>query len=134
MTEPSDTKALLQMTTEIAASYLANNTVRAGDIPGVINDIAGALRGIAQGTEAAALTPAVPVRSSVKPDHLVCLECGKKQRILKRHLQTAHRLTPAQYRERWSLKADYPMVAPNYSKRRSEMAKQIGLGQRRRKR
>ena len=121
--QPND---LLALTTEIVAAHLSNNTVALGDLPQLINQVYKSLATI--GT-----APAVPVRKSILPDHLVCLEDGKRLKMLKRHLKTAYNLTPEQYRERWSLPPDYPMVAPNYARQRSRLAKEIGLGTRARR-
>lgn len=131
----------VQLAAEIAAAYMANNSVAPGDIPGLLKSIHAALRDMAGASVAAAQIPveepeppkpAVPINKTVTPDHIVCLEDGQSFRSLKRHLGTAHNMTPQQYREKWGLPADYPMVAPNYAEARSEMAKKIGLGQRRR--
>jgi predicted transcriptional regulator len=133
MADDSKRQALLPMVTEIVSAHLSNNTVAVGDIPRLINEVYSALTGLGQnGVTTAAGTsaqePAVPVKKSVMPDHIVCLEDGKKLKMLKRHLRTAYGLTPEQYREKWNLPADYPMVAPNYAKKRSSLARQIGLG------
>jgi predicted transcriptional regulator len=132
MADDSRRQALLPMVTEIVAAHLSNNTVPVADIPRLINEVYGALTGLGQGNSstmaAAAQEPAVPVKKSIMPDHIVCLEDGKKLKMLKRHLRTVYGLTPEQYREKWNLPADYPMVAPNYAKKRSSLARQIGLG------
>jgi predicted transcriptional regulator len=122
---------LLQMATTIVAAHVSKSTVAAADIPRLISDIYHALSGLAGGrlpTAAGRQEPAVPVKKSVTPDHIICLECGRKQKMLKRHIRTAYGLSPEQYRERWELPTDYPMVAANYSKKRSSLARQIGLG------
>ena len=122
---------LIELTAEIVAAYVAHHTIRPSDIPELIRTVATSLQ-MPGKTEAPAMpAPAVPVRRSIVKDHLVCLICGRKQKTLKRHLMTAHSLTPSDYREQFGLNADYPMVAPDYSTRRSEMAKQLGLGRRR---
>ncbi len=123
----------LGQTTEIVAAYLGNNTVKVGDIAGIIQTVHGCLATLATGLAAAQqiLVPAVPIKKSVTANYVVCLEDGKRQKTLRRHLATAHGLTPAEYRQRWGLPADHPIVAPNYAKQRSEMAKKIGLGKKR---
>jgi predicted transcriptional regulator len=118
---------LLALTAEIVSAHVANNAVRSGDLPQLIHDVHQALADIG-GDKAPAGNPAVPVKKSVMPDYIVCLEDGKKLKMLKRHIKTAYGLTPEQYRERWQLPPDYPMVAPNYAKTRSRLAKKIGLG------
>jgi predicted transcriptional regulator len=136
MSEASDHKNLphgdlLRMTTEVVAAYLGNNTVGADQIPDVINTVFGSLRdvgGATTETKSEPLKPAVSVRKSVMPDYIVCLEDGKKLKMLKRHLRTMYNMSPEDYRQKWNLPADYPMVAPNYAKQRSDFAKQIGLG------
>ena len=120
----------LGQTTEIVAAYVGNNTVEAGDIAGIIQTVHGCLATLATGLATAQqiLVPAVPIKKSVTANYVVCLEDGKRQKTLRRHLATAHGLTPAEYRKKWGLPADHPIVAPNYAKQRSEMAKKIGLG------
>jgi len=135
---------LLPMVTEIVAAYLSHNTVAISDLPRVIAEIRAALSqsstagasGAGAGHHAAVTTkePAVPVKKSVTPDFLICLEDGIKLKMLKRHLRTAYDMTPEQYREKWGLAADYPMVAPNYAKKRSSLAREFGLGRGGRKR
>jgi|SRR5690348_10315076 len=124
--------SLLQMATTIVAAHVSKNNVPAAELPRLINDIYQALSGLAGGRLPTASVgrsePAVAVKKSVTPDHIICLECGRKQKMLKRHIRTAYGLSPEQYRERWELPADYPMVAANYSKKRSSLARQIGLG------
>jgi predicted transcriptional regulator len=125
-----DNETLLTLTTDIVSAHASNNSIAAVDLPTLIQTVYSAL---SQAGEPAAvveeaLTPAVSVRSSVKPDYIVCLEDGKKLKMLKRHLMTHYSLTPEQYRQRWNLPADYPMVAPNYAEKRRELAKKIGLG------
>jgi len=122
---------LLQLTSEIVTAYVGNNPVPATQLPELIRSVVAALANLdgavaPQDTEP--LKPAVSVRKSVTPDYIVCLEDGRKLKMLKRHLRTTYDLSPQQYREKWGLPADYPMVAPNYAARRSEFAKQIGLG------
>ena len=122
---------LLNLTAEIVAAFASNNTVAMGDLPGVISSVFTALRGAgqAEATKAeAAPAPAVPIRKSVTSDFLICLEDGKKLKMLKRHLATRYNLSPEAYRQRWGLPRDYPMVAPAYAEQRSSVAKRIGLG------
>ena len=130
MSEELKPGSLLQMATTIVAAHVSKSSVPAADIPRLISDIYQALSGLAGGRLPAAgrADSAVPVKKSVTPDHIICLECGRKQKMLKRHIRTAYGLSPEQYRERWELPADYPMVAANYSKKRSSLARQIGLG------
>ena len=126
---PSEhTSDLLSLTAEIVSAHVANNTTRADDLPRLIHDVHRALVSIGSDTAQPGGTPAVPVKKSITPDYVICLEDGKKLKMLKRHLKTAYNLTPEQYRERWQLPPDYPMVAPNYAKTRSRLAKKIGLG------
>lgn len=126
--QPSQTD-LLELTAEIVSAHASNNKVAPGELPQVIKDVFGTLAELGEsGVPAEAPTPAVPVKKSITPDYIVCLEDGKKLKMLKRHLNTSYGMSPEQYRERWGLPADYPMVAPNYAKRRSTLAKKIGLG------
>ncbi len=128
-----DTKPeVIEMTAEIVASYVENNSVAAAELPALIQSVHKALMGVASGeavVEAAPKEPAVPVRRSVQPDYITCLEDGRKFKSLKRHLRTRYGLSPDDYRAKWGLPKDYPMVAPNYAKARSDLAKQMGLGQ-----
>jgi predicted transcriptional regulator len=127
----------IELTAEIVSAYVSNNTVAAGDIPGLINQVHAALtRVLGNPVEAPSepLKPAVSLKKSITPEYIVCLEDGKKFKSLKRHLRTQYNMTPEQYREKWGLNPDYPMVAPNYAAARSELAKQMGLGQQRRRR
>jgi predicted transcriptional regulator len=128
--EEAKKNGLLSMVTDIVSAHLSNNTVSVGDIPRLIHEVYGALTGLGQvpARSAERQEPAVPVKKSVTADYIVCLEDGKKLKMLKRHLRTAYGLTPEQYREKWGLPPDYPMVAPNYAKKRSTLARQIGLG------
>jgi len=122
---------LLQRTTGIVAAYLSRNTVPVSDVPKLLEEVHRSLLALdSEGENVERPQPAVPIRKSVTPDFIICLEDGKKLKMLKRYLKTAYDMTPAEYRERWGLPPDYPMVAPNYAKRRSELAKQIGLGTR----
>ena len=123
-------ETLITLTSDIVAAHVSNNSVALDDLSKLITQVYGALAGLGQPVEVVeeAPEPAVSVRSSVKPDYIVCLEDGKKLKMLKRHLMTHYSLTPDQYRARWGLAADYPMVAPNYAEKRRELAKSIGLG------
>jgi predicted transcriptional regulator len=128
----SDKAEIIELTAEIVASYVENNALSTGDVPALIQSVHRALTSIASGVEtveAAPKEPAVPVRRSITPDHLGCLEDGRKFKSLKRHLRTKYNLSPEDYRAKWGLPKDYPMVAPNYAKARSDLAKQMGLGQ-----
>jgi predicted transcriptional regulator len=133
-----DKNTVVELTAEIVAAYVANNPVAQSDLPKLIGDVyrslSGASHAVEQKPEEPELKPAVPPRKSVTPDYIICLEDGKKFKSLKRHLRTHYDLSPEQYREKWNLPRDYPMVAPNYAKARSSLAKKIGLGQRRGKR
>jgi predicted transcriptional regulator len=124
---------LLALTADIVSSHFANNTVAPGDVPGVIESVYLTLSKLGSPDEAPAVRqePAVSIRSSIKPDYIVCLEDGKKLKMLKRHLMTRYGMTPDQYRAKWGLPADYPMVAPNYAEQRRMLAKSIGLGTKR---
>ena len=119
---------LLTLTAEIIAAYVANNSVDARDLPKLINSVNRALANIDKNQSIDRLTPAVPIKKSVTQEYIICLEDGKKLKMLKRYLKTAHGMTPEQYRARWGLPASYPMVAPNYARQRSGLAKKIGLG------
>jgi predicted transcriptional regulator len=130
MADPSSSKDVLAMTTEIVAAHVRNNTVAHGDIAELIRTVHSALSEISTGNSQERPTPAIAVRRSITPEYIVCLEDGKKLKMLKRHLKTAYKMTPEEYRERWGLPADYPMVAPNYARQRSALAKKIGLGKR----
>jgi len=126
---------LLMLTTEIVAAHVSNNTVALTDLPHLINQVYSSLAnmGSAPTVSAARPQPAVSIKKSVQPDYIVCLEDGKKLKMLKRHLKTAYNMSPEAYRERWGLSSDYPMVAPNYARQRSRLAKEIGLGTRARR-
>lgn len=130
---PEDT--LLTLTADIVAAHVSNNSVAVNDLPNLIQNVHSALSGISGAAAApeAKPEPKVSIRSSIKPDYIVCLEDGKKLKMLKRHLMTHYQLTPDQYRQKWGLSADYPMVAPNYAEQRRTLAKAIGLGTKRRK-
>jgi predicted transcriptional regulator len=126
---------LLTLTADIVAAHVSNNSVAVNDLPTLIQNVHSALTGISSNGSApeAKPEPKVSIRSSVKPDYIVCLEDGKKQKMLKRHLMTNHGMTPDEYRQKWGLAGDYPMVAPNYAEQRRTLAKSIGLGTKRRK-
>jgi len=127
-----DRDIVLGLTAQIVSAHVAKNDVEPGKLPEMIRDVYQTLARVGQEpAEAARPKPAVATNRSVFHDHLVCLECGKKMKMLKRHLMTDHKITPEQYRTRWELTASYPMVAPDYAKTRSDLAKQIGLGQKR---
>jgi predicted transcriptional regulator len=137
MADNSDQANFIGLTAEIVSAYISNNTVASADIPALINQVHSALLRVASGEAPAStepLKPAIPVKRSINPDYIVCLEDGKKFKSLKRHLRTQYDMTPEQYREKWGLPHDYPMVAPNYAAARSHLAKQMGLGQQRRRR
>lgn len=135
MTEKPDTSELLELTTEIVSAHVGNNSVAPGDLPQLIQEVYKTLSTVGTvPSQAERPKPAVSPKKSVFPDYIICLEDGKKLKMLKRHLKTAYDMTPEEYRERWGLSADYPMVAPNYAKHRSNLAKKIGLGTKSRKR
>ena len=136
MSEKVNTSELLGLATNIVAAHVANNSVAVADLPQLIREVFNTLSSVQDGKEREDehLTPAVPIKRSVTAEHIICLEDGKKLKMLKRHLKTAYNMTPEEYRERWGLASDYPMVAPNYAKQRSKLAKQIGLGTRARRR
>lgn len=133
MNDSHDNTELLSLTADIVSSHVSNNSVAVSDLPGLIGNVYAALSGL--GTQAVPekvqQEPAVSVRSSIKPDYIVCLEDGKKLKMLKRHLMTSYGLTPDAYRAKWNLPADYPMVAPSYAERRRSLAIRIGLGNKR---
>src|SRR6476619_5098812 len=134
MEEAGEQQGLLSLTTEIVVAFAGHNTVATSDLPGLIGTVYEALRSagaVEAEKPAEALVPAVPIKKSVTPEYIVCLEDGKKLKMLKRHLATSYDMTPAAYRQRWGLPADYPMVAPAYAAQRSELAKTIGLGRKR---
>jgi len=128
--ETDMSETLITLTSDIVAAHVSNNSVSVDDLPSLITNVYGALAGLgtAAPVEEERPEPAVSVRASVKPDYIVCLEDGKKLKMLKRHLMTHYNMTPEEYRQRWNLPADYPMVAPNYAEKRRELAKKIGLG------
>jgi predicted transcriptional regulator len=137
MTE-TDGADFIELTADIVSAYVSNNSVPASDLPALISEVHSALSrvigGAAPVVQAEAPKPAIPVKKSITADYLICLEDGKKFKSLKRHLRTQYNMSPEQYREKWGLPPDYPMVAPNYAEARSQLAKKMGLGQQRRKR
>ncbi len=138
MAENPGETSYIQLTAKIVSAYVSNNTVSSGEIPDLIGQVYAALTRVSNGGPVAApaepLKPAVPIKRSITAEYIVCLEDGKKFKSLKRHLRTQYDMTPDQYRAKWSLPPDYPMVAPNYAAARSQLAKQMGLGQQRRRR
>lgn len=128
--EPDMSETLITLTSDIVAAHVSNNSVAVDDISTLISNVYSALSSLdgAGATEEARPDPAVSVRASVKKDHIICLDCGKKMKMLKRHLSTEHDMTPEEYRQRWDLSSDYPMVAPEYADTRRDLAKKIGLG------
>jgi predicted transcriptional regulator len=123
-----DHQELLEMTAELAKSYVANNPLSSGELPDLIRQIHQSLTTAGGEAEAPKPEPAISVRRSIKKDQIICIECGKGHKTLKRHLRTAHDLTADEYRQRWNLPHDYPVVAPDYAEQRSKLAKKIGLG------
>ena len=123
-------ETLITLTSDIVAAHVSHNEVAVDEVPGLIANVFGALSGLGEAAEPVdeRPEPAVSVRASVKPDHIVCLEDGKKLKMLKRYLRTNFDMTPEEYRARWNLPSDYPMVAPNYAEKRRDLAKKIGLG------
>jgi predicted transcriptional regulator len=137
MNDSSANANYIELTAEIVSAYVSNNAVAAGEIPALIGQVFAALSRVSgkpSDVVSEPLKPAISVKKSITPEHIVCLEDGKKFKSLKRHLRTQYNMTPEQYREKWNLGADYPMVAPNYAAARSQLAKQMGLGQQRRRR
>ncbi len=133
VTENTKNGLLAELTAEVVAAYVSNNVVQTSDLPGLIANVHSALGSTtgADGAPAEKPKPAVPIRKSVQHEYIICLEDGMKFKSLKRHLMTYHGLTPEEYREKWGLAADYPMVAPAYAEARSRLAKEMGLGQKR---
>lgn len=123
-------ETLITLTSDIVAAHLSNNSVEVDAVPALITNVYGALAGLGEEAETVEERPepAVSIRASVKPDYIVCLEDGKKLKMLKRYLRTNYNMTPEEYRQRWNLPSDYPMVAPNYAEKRRDLAKKIGLG------
>ena len=128
--QEKEVSSLLLMTTDIVSAYVQKNSVSSSHVPELVRSVYDALNGAGKATVEASksLVPAVAVKKSVHPDYIICLEDGKKLKVLKRHLRARYNLSPDQYRAKWGLSADYPMVAPNYASKRSEFAKKIGLG------
>jgi predicted transcriptional regulator len=135
MSSTENEQEMLRLTAQIVSAHVANNSVAVSDLTNLIQDVHRSLTGIGRTEpEPERPQPAVPIKKSVQPDYIVCLEDGKKLKMLKRHLKTAYDMSPEEYRERWGLPSDYPMVAPNYARHRSDLAKKIGLGTRARRR
>ena len=137
MADSTVTPNYVELAADIVSAYVSNNSVATSELPALIGDIHSALVRIAGGGGEApseVLKPAVPIKKSITPDYIICLDDGKKFKSLKRHLRTQYDMTPEEYRERWGLPPDYPMVAPNYAQARSQLAKKMGLGQQRRRR
>lgn len=133
----NDKNTLIDMTAEIVSAYVGNNEISASELPSLIQQVYNSLSDVTQGVfspETEPLKPAIPLKRSVTPDYIVCLEDGKKFKSLKRHLRAHYDISPDEYRAKWGLPKDYPMVAPNYAKARSNLAKQMGLGQKSRRR
>lgn len=133
MEQENSNVAVVELTADIVAAYVANNTVVAGDVPNLISDVFDALSKasrVSPGSTLEDLKPAVPIKKSITDDYIICLEDGKQFKSLKRHLRTHYNLSPEEYRDKWGLPHDYPMVAPNYAAARSRLAKKMGLGQR----
>ena len=136
MSDATNSMSYIDLAADIVSAYVSNNSVPASDLPGLIHEVHSALVRVTSGAVpvvAEALKPAVPAKKSITNEYIVCLEDGKKFKSLKRHLRTQYNMSPEEYREKWGLPADYPMVAPNYAQARSNLAKQMGLGQQRRK-
>jgi predicted transcriptional regulator len=134
MADHSDKASYIRLTANIVSAYVSNNTVSSAEIPALISQVYSALMRASNGAPAEPFKPAVSIKRSITSAYLVCLEDGKRFKSLKRHLRTQYQMTPDQYRAKWNLPADYPMVAPNYAAARSQLAKQMGLGQQRRRR
>jgi predicted transcriptional regulator len=136
MSDGSSDSTFIELAADIVSAYVSNNSVAATDLPSLIGDVHSALLRISTGVMEApveAPKPAIAIKKSVTPDYIICLEDGKKFKSLKRHLRTQYNMSPEEYREKWGLPPDYPMVAPNYAQARSNLAKQMGLGQQRRR-
>jgi MucR family transcriptional regulator, transcriptional regulator of exopolysaccharide biosynthesis len=137
MVENTSGGTFIELTASIVSAYVSNNLVPSTDLPALIGQVHSALTRVSSGhsdSSAASSKPAVAVKKSITPDHIICLEDGKKFKSLKRHLRTRYNMSPEEYREKWGLAPDYPMVAPNYAAARSHLAKEMGLGQQRRRR
>ncbi len=136
MSTAEEQGGLIELTADIVSAYVSNNSVAANDVPALIGEVFSALSRVGTGVTATPAEPAKPAvnpKKSITPDYLICLEDGKKFKSLKRHLRTMYNMSPEQYREKWGLAADYPMVAPNYAEARSRLAKEMGLGQKRKR-
>ena len=134
MADQENRSELLELTSEIVAAHVSNNTLAVNDLPQLIQDVYSTLATVGgKQVSPERPHPAISIKKSVTPDYIVCLEDGKKLKMLKRHLKTAYQMTPEEYRQRWSLPREYPMVAPNYAKHRSDLAKEIGLGRKSRR-
>jgi hypothetical protein len=136
MNENSGSSNYIELAADIVSAYVSNNSVPSSELPALINEVHNALLRVTSGAAPVvveALKPAVPTKKSITNDYIICLEDGKKFKSLKRHLRTQYNISPEEYREKWGLPADYPMVAPNYAQARSQLAKQMGLGQQRRR-
>ena len=136
MSDNSDSDVVIELTADIVSAYVSNNAVPVNDLSGLVSDVFKALEGTRNPIAEEVLEtpkPAVAIKKSITPDYIICLEDGKKFKSLKRHLRTHYNLSPEEYRERWNLPSDYPMVAPSYAEARSNLAKKMGLGQQRRK-
>jgi predicted transcriptional regulator len=136
MSHSDEQNNLIELTADIVSAYVSNNSLSAGDVPSLIGEVFSALSRVGTGAVAVALEPAKPAvspKKSITPEYLICLEDGKKFKSLKRHLRTMYNLSPEQYRDKWNLGSDYPMVAPNYAEARSRLAKEMGLGQKRKR-
>jgi predicted transcriptional regulator len=136
MSDTSSSSPFIELAADIVSAYVSNNSVPANDLPSLINEVHSALLRITSGAPvivAEAPKPAVPAKKSITSEFIICLEDGRKFKSLKRHLRTQYNMSPDEYREKWGLSSDYPMVAPNYAKARSNLAKQMGLGQQRRR-
>jgi hypothetical protein len=136
MSDTSSSSNYIELAADIVSAYVSNNSVPSSELPALINEVHNALLRVTSGVAPVvveALKPAVPAKKSITNDYIICLEDGKKFKSLKRHLRTQYNISPEEYREKWGLPADYPMVAPNYAKARSQLAKQMGLGQQRRR-
>jgi predicted transcriptional regulator len=136
MSQATRSTNYIELAADIVSAYVSNNSVASDDLPNLIGEVHSALLRVARGAgglKDERRKPVVPVKKSIRPDHIICLEDGKKFKSLKRHLRTRYKMTPEQYREKWGLSPDYPMVAPNYAATRSALAKKMGLGLRRRR-
>jgi predicted transcriptional regulator len=134
MSSNQEQSGLIELAADVVSAYVSNNSISAGDLPGLISEVYNALNRVGSAPVAAPAEPAKPAvnpKKSITPDYIICLEDGKKFKSLKRHLSSMYSMSPEQYREKWGLASDYPMVAPNYAEARSRLAKEMGLGQKR---